>query len=87
MACRTDQDTKKTAFISMVAQILLRSLLWIPIGLGLLVLFPPDLHLPMEILKAEREASFVRGINELLPPGIKGLMAGSPPPSWCPKGS
>ena len=44
------------------------------IGLGLLVLFPPDPKLAGEVLTAEREATFVRGMAELLPTGIKGLM-------------
>ncbi|MFH1725669.1 MAG: sodium:solute symporter family protein [Elusimicrobiota bacterium] len=74
MACRTDEDARKAAVIFTVAQIFFRSLLWLPIGLGLMVLFPPDLSLPFELMKAERESTFVRGIAEFLPVGVKGLM-------------
>lgn len=74
MACRSDQDARIAALVFTFAQVLVRSLLWIPLGLGLLVLFPPDFTLPKEIFAADREASYVRGIAELLPPGIKGIM-------------
>lgn len=74
MACRSDLDAKRASVVFTVAQILFRSLLWITIGLGLLVLLPPDPSLTGSALTADREASFVRGIAELLPPGLKGLM-------------
>ncbi|MBX2859939.1 MAG: hypothetical protein KTR14_01800 [Vampirovibrio sp.] len=74
MACRTDHDAKQAAIVFTIAQVFFRSLLWLPIGLGLLLLFPPDLSLDMGVLKADREASFVRGMAELLPSGVKGLM-------------
>jgi solute:Na+ symporter, SSS family len=74
MACRSEFDSKLAAVVFVATQILLRSLLWLPIGVGLLLLFPPDLALPAELLTAEREATFVRGIAELLPAGVKGLM-------------
>lgn len=74
MACRSDKDAKMAAIVFSFTQVLLRSLLWLPIGVGLLLLFPPDLTLPLEVLRAEREASFVRGMSELLPVGLKGLM-------------
>jgi Na+/proline symporter len=73
MACRSDRDAKIAAVVFTVAQILLRSLLWLPIGLGLLVLFPPDLA-SSGMVAAEREATFVRGIVELLPSGLRGLL-------------
>ncbi len=73
MACRSDRDAVQASLVFSAAQILLRSLLWIPIGLALLVLFPPDPGLTAEALRAEREASFVRGIQSL-PPGLLGLM-------------
>lgn len=74
MACRSDKDAKVAAVVFTFAQVFLRSLLWLPLGLGLLVVFPPDLSLPGEIIKAEREFTFVRGIAELLPVGVLGLM-------------
>lgn len=74
MACRSEFDSKLAAVVFVGTQILLRSLLWLPIGVGLLLLFPPNLALEPAVLQADREASFVRGIAELLPSGVKGLM-------------
>jgi solute:Na+ symporter, SSS family len=74
MACRSDFDSRLAALVFVVTQILLRSLLWLPIGVGLLLLFPPDLSLELELLQADREATFVRGMAELLPAGVLGLM-------------
>jgi Na+/proline symporter len=74
MACRSDRDARNATIVFTFAQVVLRSLLWLPIGLGLLVLFPPDAALASGALRADREASFVRGIAELLPAGALGLM-------------
>ena len=74
MACRSDADARFAALVFAVTQIILRSLLWLVLGLGLLVVFEPDLRLPLEMLKVEREGSYVRGMVELLPPGALGLM-------------
>ena len=59
------------------AQIVLRSLIWLPIALGLLLVFPPDAAYGVAGeagYVAQREAIYVRGIAELLPAGLKGLM-------------
>lgn len=74
MACRSDYDSKLAAVVFVFAQLLLRGLTWLPIALGLLIIFPPDPTLPENLIRAERETTFVRGIVELLPPGAKGLM-------------
>ncbi|MCH2169140.1 Na+:solute symporter [Myxococcota bacterium] len=74
MACRSDRDARQASVVMTLLQILLRSLLWIPIGLGLLLIFPADPGLQGTALQADREATFVRGIAELLPPGLRGLM-------------
>ncbi|MCW5699536.1 MAG: Na+:solute symporter [Rhodospirillales bacterium] len=81
MACRSDTDAKQAAIVFTVAQVLVRSLLWLPLGLGLLLLFPPDppaldphATAPLAQLTAEREMTYVRGIAETLPSGFKGLM-------------
>ena len=80
MACRSDTDAKTAAVVFTFTQVLLRSLLWIPLGLGLLVLFSPDqglaagVGLDAGLLQADREATYVRGMAELLPAGVKGLM-------------
>ena len=71
MACRTDYDARLAAMVFTVAQVLLRSLIWLPLALGLLVIFPP---LPGSIDMAAREFTFIQGIDELLPAGLKGLM-------------
>ena len=74
MACRSDRDAKTAAVVFTFTQILVRSLLWLPLGVGLLVLFPPAPGLASELMQADREASYVRGMAELLPPGVLGLM-------------
>jgi Na+/proline symporter len=73
MACRSDRDASQAALVFTGLQILLRSMLWLPLGLGLLLLYPPDPQLAADALRAEREASFVRGITAL-PAGLQGLM-------------
>ncbi len=74
MACRSDRDAKLAAVVFSFAQVGARSLLWLPIGLGLLVAFPPAADLGGAALQADREATFVRGIAELLPSGVRGMM-------------
>jgi SSS family solute:Na+ symporter len=74
MACRSDRDAKTAAVVFTFSQVLVRSLLWLPLGIGLLVLFPPDPGLAPGLLRGDREASFVRGMAELLPVGVMGLM-------------
>lgn len=74
MACRSDVDAKTAAIVFTVSQVLVRSLLWLPLGLGLLVLFPPDQTLSASNALVAREFTYVRGISELLPVGAKGLM-------------
>ena len=75
MACLTDRDARIAAVVFSWLQIVLRSLIWIVIGLGLLVLYPFD---PQSAggdgFTASREVLFVQGINDLLPPGLRGLM-------------
>lgn len=75
MGCRTDRDARDAGVIFAWAQIFFRSLLWLVIGVGLLVLYPfnPG-ETGGEEFTATREILFVTGINELLPPGVRGLM-------------
>jgi Na+/proline symporter len=73
MACKSDKDAKQAAVWFTVAQVLARSLLWLPLVLGLLLLFPPDLTMSPEAMQVNREYSFVLGIANL-PAGLKGLM-------------
>ena len=74
MACRSDRDARVAALVFAFVQVGLRTLLWVPLGLALLVLFPPDPQLAGEAFTRDREASFVLGMAALLPAGALGLM-------------
>lgn len=78
MACAGDRDARRAAEIFTILQILLRSLMWIPIALGLLLLHPPDPSMtsgtPSAAWIAERETLFAVGMNLYLPVGVRGLM-------------
>jgi Na+/proline symporter len=74
MACRSGKDAKIAAVVFTVVQVFFRSLFWLPIALGLLVIIPiEDLSLPLETIRAQREATYVTGVEQL-PVGLKGLM-------------
>jgi Na+/proline symporter len=70
MACRSPAEARRAPLVFAFVQIVARSLLWLPILVALLVLFP----LAEGQSVAERELAFVRGIELLLPPGVRGLM-------------
>jgi len=74
MACRSDRDARTAAILFTWMQIVVRSLIWVVIGIGLLVIFPftPGAA-EGDSLRAAREMTFVDGISTL-PPGIRGLM-------------
>lgn len=72
MACRSEGDARQAALVFAAAQIVLRSLLWIAIGLSLLVLLPAATGAAVDV--ARREATFVDGIARFLPAGARGLM-------------
>lgn len=74
MACETDRDAAYAGVVFTVAQVVLRSLCWIPIALALILLFPFDPELPVSAQTAAREGTYVLAINEYLPSGLKGLM-------------
>lgn len=75
MACRTDRDARTAGVVFTWAQIFFRSLFWLAIAVGLLVLYPfSAAEMDAEGFAAAREILFVQGINDLLPPGIRGLM-------------
>nr|NQU92663.1 Na+:solute symporter [Bacteroidota bacterium] len=75
MACRSDKDARHAGFIFTVAQVLVRSLFWLPIALALLVLYPYDPALTgSSTFVSEREITFISGIKDYLPVGAKGLM-------------
>jgi SSS family solute:Na+ symporter len=70
MACHSAPAAGRAPVVFAFAQILLRSLLWLPIFVSLLIIFPLE---PGQSA-AERELTFVRGIETLLPPGARGLI-------------
>jgi Na+/proline symporter len=74
MACRSDADARRAALVFTWAQVGLRSLLWLPLSLALLALFPADPAIHGDALRADREGSYVRGMVELLPAGARGLL-------------
>jgi solute:Na+ symporter, SSS family len=75
MACRTDRDARVAGVVFTWAQIFFRSLLWLAIAVGLLVLYPfTPAEMGTEEFTASREILFVVGIDDLLPPGLRGLM-------------
>ncbi len=75
MGCATDRDARVAGVLFAWLQIFARSVLWLVIGVGLLVLYPFAPEAPLrEGFAASREILFVTGIDELLPVGIRGLM-------------
>lgn len=78
MACQSASDARTAAVTFSFAQILVRSLLWLSIAVGLLVLYPveqfPALGTASESFRIGRESSFAWGMRDLLPAGIRGLM-------------
>ena len=78
MACRSDRDARNAAIVFTFLQVVLRSLLWLPIAVGLLILYPesdlPALGTASESFRMQREATFAWGIRDYLPIGIRGLM-------------
>lgn len=75
MACTTDRDARAAGVVFTWAQILFRSLIWLAIGVGLLVLYPfSAADMTAQGFAASREILFVTGVDDLLPPGIRGLM-------------
>jgi len=75
MACKTDRDARIAGVIFAWVQIFARSLLWLAIGVGLLVIYPFAIEsMAGDQFAASREITFVTGIQDLLPIGIRGLM-------------
>jgi solute:Na+ symporter, SSS family len=75
MACATDSEARLAAVLFSWLQVVLRSLMWLVIGVSLLVLFPIVAGMEGEPgFTAEREMTFIVGLDEYLPVGIKGLM-------------
>ncbi|OQX83874.1 hypothetical protein B6D60_09945, partial [candidate division KSB1 bacterium 4484_87] len=75
MACRSDRDARMAGFVFTVAQVLVRSLFWLPICIALLLIYPYDPAAASgETFTASREILFATGIKDLMPAGVRGLM-------------
>ncbi|MEO0529653.1 MAG: sodium transporter [Planctomycetota bacterium] len=75
MACRTDQDARIAGVVLTWTQILGRSLVWLVIGVGLLVVYPfTPADAATDNFAAARELTFVQGIDDLMPIGLRGVM-------------
>lgn len=87
MACKSDSDAKCASVLFSWLQIFFRSILWLFIGVGLLFVYPEVIpstatfdnsvarEMGQEAYRiAAREMTFVYGINDLLPVGVKGIM-------------
>jgi SSS family solute:Na+ symporter len=71
MACVDEKEAKKASIIFTFAQILFRSVLWIPLGIALMLIYPFDAGMSDV---ATREFTYVLGMKDLLPVGVKGIM-------------
>ena len=74
MACRDEREAERAGVVFTVLQILVRSLCWLPIVVGLLVLLPPGPGPLDTAYVAAREATYIRGMIELMPDGLRGLL-------------
>src|SRR5690606_32530787 len=71
MACTDETEAQRAGVVFAWLQIVVRSVPWVIIALGLLVILPPG---PGPVDVAGREQTFVQGIDLLLSPGARGLM-------------
>lgn len=75
MACADAGEARKAAVVFTLTQVVVRSLLWLLIGVALLVIYPFDANRAVtDGFVAGRELTFVTGIDTLLPAGARGLM-------------
>jgi Na+/proline symporter len=75
MACESQKGAEIAGVVFTFAQVLLRSLFWLPIIVALLIIYPFDPSLPIDdSFVSNREMLFAKGINDLLPVGVRGLM-------------
>ncbi|MDC0672719.1 sodium:solute symporter family protein [Nannocystis radixulma] len=71
MACTDEVEARRAGIVFAWLQIVLRSVPWVIVALGLLVIVPPG---PGAVDVAAREQTFVQGIDLLLSPGARGIM-------------
>ena len=70
MACQSHTKARRAPIVFAFVQVLARSLIWLPIFVALLVIYP----LEEQPEAAVREYTFVLGVADLLPVGFRGLM-------------
>ncbi len=75
MACADAGEARKAAVVFTLTQVVVRSLLWLLIGVALLVIYPFDASRAVtDGFVAGRELTFATGLDTLLPAGARGLM-------------
>jgi len=74
MACKSDADAKLAGVVFTYVQSVVRTLLWLPIIVSLMILYPASGAVSGEAATAMREAKFIQGITDHLPPGALGIM-------------
>lgn len=75
MACTSDREARMAGVVFTWLQIFARSLVWLIIGVGILVIYPFSAgDATTEGFTAGREILFATGIDDLLPVGLRGLM-------------
>ncbi len=74
MACRNAAEARIAGVTFAWLQILLRTLPWLVIAAGLLLVYPVEGLLGDPGLAADREATFVFAVRDLLPIGLYGIM-------------
>ena len=75
MATSSEHEARKAGLIFSILQILVRSLLWLPIIIGVLIIYPFDPNATMDAaFTANREMTFVMAMKDILPEGVRGLM-------------
>jgi len=75
MATGSEGEARKAGLIFSILQILVRSLLWMPIVIGVLILYPFTTADSLEAgFTATREMTFVMAMKDILPNGVRGLM-------------
>ena len=75
MACRDAREARLAGVTFAWLQIIVRSIPWLLIAIGLLVVYPTASgELAGEDFKAQREIMFVRGVDDLMPIGLRGVL-------------
>jgi len=72
MACRSDRDATQAAVTFTFLQVLMRSLIWIPLGLGLLVLFPLTRNCPLVHCRPTGNSPLCVALRTRCRPGSRG---------------